>query len=140
MTTPRSVPDTRDATSGQYPLLLVDDDSESLSASSRMLRGAGYSVATESAGDRVLRLVRTTGTRLVISELYVACSEGRCVVAVLMADRMRLPRVSVLVHTRYATSTDVNWALAAGADAIVRKGARPGSLVIEVMRLLEAAA
>lgn len=124
----------------QYPLLVVDDDPETLAGTARLLRGAGYAIATESAGDRVLRMVRTSGAYLVISELYVACSEGRCVVAVLMADRMRLPRVSVLVHTRYNTPADVTWALAAGADAIVRKGARPGALVVEVMRLLEAAA
>ena len=45
--------------------------------------------------------VRGSFTRVVISEIYIACSEGRCVVTALKQERQRLPRVHVLVYTRH---------------------------------------
>ena len=75
--------------------------------------------------------------RLVVAELYVACAEGPCVVAVIKGDRARLPRLRVLVHTRHYSPADVAWALGARADAVVPKPAPGGVLLREVGRLLD---
>lgn len=74
--------------------------------------------------------------RMVVSEIYIPCSEGSCVVTALKQDRARLPRLRILVHTRHTSPADVEWALAAGADTIVYKPAQDGALVREVARLL----
>jgi CheY-like chemotaxis protein len=80
-------------------------------------------------------LVRTEVMRLVVSELYIPCAEGTCVVTALKADRTRLPRLRVLVHTRHTAAADDAWALAAGCDAVLHKPGSAGALVREVRRL-----
>jgi CheY-like chemotaxis protein len=119
------------------PVLVVDDDPGAAVTTRATLAAGGYAVAVEAAGDAVLRLVRESLIRLVVAELYVPCSEGPCVVAALKQDRMRLPRLRVLVYTRHAAPADLGWALDAGADAIVPKAARAGVLLREVGRLLD---
>ena len=121
------------------PVLVVDDDPGGAAATGARLSAGGYGVATEPGGDAVLGLVRASLVRLVVSELYIPCGEGRCVVTALKQDRTRLPRLRVLVHTRHTAPADVDWALAAGADAVVRKPAAAGVLLREVRRLVEAA-
>jgi len=118
------------------PLLVVDDDAGGSAATRVALVDGGYTVATECGGDEVLRLVRASLMRMVVSELYIPCGEGRCLVTALKQDRMRLPRLRVLVHTRHSTPHDLEWALAAGADTVVPKPARDGVLLREVGRLL----
>ena len=120
-------------------VLVVDDDPAGATATQATLAGGGYAVAAEAEGDAVLRLVRTSLVRLVVTELYIPCAEGRCVVAVLKGDRMRLPRLRVLVHTRHTAPVDLEWALGAGADAVVPKPARNELVLREVGRLLDAA-
>lgn len=118
-------------------VLVVDDDLASGSATLATIAGAGFSVATESGGDAALRLVRALLVQLVVSELYIPCAEGPCVVAALKKERSRLPRLRVLVHTRHTATADLEWALGAGADAVVSKRARRGVLLREVRRLLD---
>jgi len=105
------------------PVLVIDDDPAGAAATRATLAGGGYGVAAEAAGDAVLRLVRASLVRLVVSELYIPCAEGRCVVTALKQDRARLPHLE--------------WALGAGADAVVPKPARGGVLLREVGRLLD---
>ena len=102
------------------PVLVIDDEPAGAATTLGWLAGAGYPTAAESAGDAVLRLVRTEVMRLVVSELYIPCGEGACVVTALKQDRTRLPRLRVLVHTRHTAAADDAWALAAGCDALVR--------------------
>ena len=118
-------------------LLVVDDDSAGSAATQAILAGGGYAVTAEAAGDAVLLLVRESLVRLVVSELYIVCAEGPCVVAAIKRDRTRLPRLRVLVHTRHDAPADVAWALDAGADALVPKPASGGVLLREVGRLLD---
>jgi CheY-like chemotaxis protein len=73
--------------------------------------------------------------RLVVSELYIPCAEGRCVVTALKSDRLRLPRLRVLVHSRHTAPADDAWALAAGCDALLHKPASARALEREVRRL-----
>jgi len=117
------------------PIIVVDDDPVGASSTLATLESGGYPGVAEADGDAVLRLVRTALTRLVVSELYVSCSEGACVVTALKQDRARLPRLRVLVHTRHASEADTAWALAAGCDALVPKPAGAGVLLREVRRL-----
>jgi CheY-like chemotaxis protein len=147
---PTEVPEVPDLTVGQPaendgltappapPVLVIDDDPAGAAATQATLAGGGYGVTAEAAGDAVLRLVRASFVRLVVSELYIPCAEGCCVVAALKQDRTRLPRLRVLVHTRHAAPADLEWALGAGADAVVPKPARGGVLLREVGRLLDA--
>ena len=117
------------------PVLVVDDDLAEGAATRRMLEASGYSTAFESTGDAVLRRVRSEVIRLVVSEIYIPCSEGSCVVTALKVERDRLPRLRVLVHTRHTGPDDDAWALAAGGDGVLHKPASAQSLVREVERL-----
>jgi DNA-binding NarL/FixJ family response regulator len=73
--------------------------------------------------------------RLVVSEIYIPCSEGRCVVTALKHERAQLPRLRVLVHSRHTAPEDLEWALAAGGDAVVGKPTASDVLLREVRRL-----
>ena len=96
------------------PVLVIDDQPADVATTLGRLAEAGYSAVAESNGDAVLRLVRADLMRFVVSELYVPCAEGTCVVAALKRDRTRLPRLRVLAHSRHTTPSDDAWALAAG--------------------------
>jgi CheY-like chemotaxis protein len=117
------------------PVLVVDDEPAGAATTLGWLAGAGYPTAAESAGDAVLRLVRTEVMRLVVSELYIPCGEGACVVTALKQDRTRLPRLRVLVYSRHTAAADDAWALAAGCDALLHKPASAAACVREVRRL-----
>lgn len=117
------------------PVLVVDDEVEGSAATVSKLSDAGYTTATESDGDAVLRLVRTDVMRLVVSELYIPCTEGRCVIAALKQDRSRLPRLKVLAYSRHTGRADDEWALAAGCDVVLHKSAFATALIREVRRL-----
>ena len=124
------------ASASAFPPVLVADDSLAESAVTlASLEVAGFAAVAESEGDAVLQRARRSLTRVLISELYVPCAEGGCVVRVLKGERARLPRIQVLVHTRHTTDLDAEWAFAAGCDAFVPKGAPAGVLVREIRRL-----
>ena len=63
--------------------------------------------------------------RLVVSELYIPCTEGACVVTALKQERARLPRLRVLAHSRHTGPADDAWALAAGVMACSTSRGRP---------------
>jgi CheY-like chemotaxis protein len=117
------------------PVLVVDDDPQGATMTTSILAEGGFRVVGEARGDSVLRLVREAVMRLVVSELYIPSAEGHCVVHALKSDRARLPRLRVLVHTRYTTDADMEFALSAGADAVVLKPSRADVLLREVRRL-----
>ena len=117
------------------PIVVVDDDPAGASSTLAALESGGYPGVGEADGDAVLRLVRTVLTNLVVSELYVPCTEGVCLVTALKQDRARLPRLRVLVYTRHTREADTTWAFAAGCDALVPKPAGAAVLLREVRRL-----
>ena len=116
-------------------MLVVDEDAVAAVATVAALASGGYRGTGEADGDAALRHVRAALVRLVVSELYVACAEGPCVVTVLKGERDRLPRLRVLVYTRHEQEADVEWALATGCDALVCKSAVVEVLLREVGRL-----
>lgn len=117
------------------PVLVIDDDAAGATTTLGRLAAAGYPTAAEADGDAVLRLVRAAAMRLVVSELYIPCAEGRCVVTALKQERARLPRLRVLAHTRHTTAADDAWALAAGCDGVLHKPGSAAALIREVRRL-----
>ena len=117
------------------PVLVIDDDPLGEAQTLGWLAAAGYRTTAEPDGDAVLRLVRAELVRLVVSELHIPCAEGACVVAVLMGDRARIPRLHVLVYTRHTSPADDAWALAAGCDTVLHKPAAPAAFVHELRRL-----
>ena len=123
------------APTGSPPVLVVDDDPAGAATTLGWLAGAGYPTAAEGDGDAVLRLVRAELMRLVVSELYIPCAEGACLVTALKRERARLPRLRVLVHSRHTAAADDVWALAAGGDAVLHKPASTDALVREVRRM-----
>ena len=137
MISPHASDDASQDASDAPPVLVVDDDEGAGRKTITRLARGGYAGTAESDGDDALRHVRAELVRLVVSELYVACSEGPCVVTVLKGDRTRLPRLRVLIYTRHERDTDMEWALATGCDALVRKSARNGIFLREVRRLDE---
>ncbi len=120
---------------GAAPVLVIDDDPAAATVTLGRLAASGYPTTAEADGDAVLRLVRTEVMRLVVSELYIRCAEGACVVTALKQDRARLPRLRVLVHTRHTSAADDAWALAAGCDGVLHKPGSGETLVREVRRL-----
>jgi CheY-like chemotaxis protein len=131
----RSLDDaSRDALDGP-PVLVVDEDSIAAETTLDALAGGGYPCIGASSGDAAIRHVRAALVRLVISELYVACLEGPCIVTVLKGERERLPRLRVLVYTDHGLDADLEWALATGCDGLVLKSAEPSVLIREVARL-----
>lgn len=121
--------------SAHAPVLVLDDIVAQSVVTVTTLQDAGFRAVAESNGDAALRRARSELTHLMVSELYVPCAEGSCVVSVLKADRRRLPRLQVLVHTRHSSALDTDWALAAGCDAIVPKGGASDVLIRELRRL-----
>lgn len=116
-------------------ILVIDDDRAAADVTQTTLSDAGYQVLAEAQGDVALKLIRSSPMQLVVSELYIPAAESQCVVTALKAERSRIPRVRVLVHSRHKTPTDVEFALTAGADAFIRKPARADILLREVERL-----
>jgi CheY-like chemotaxis protein len=123
------------APSGVPPILVVDDLAEHRAATAAALSTDGYPAVEAAEGDAVLRLVRARLVRLVVAELYIPCSGGRCVVTCLKQERGRLPQLRVLVHTRHTRPEDREWALDAGCDGLVPKSAPTAVLLREVRRL-----
>ena len=117
------------------PVLVVDDNPGESAHTIATLRAGGFAAVGESEGDSALQRARGSVTHVLVSELYVPCAEGDCVVRVLKSDRARVPRLLVLVHTRHTTQLDREWALAAGCDAVVPKGASAAVLIREIRRL-----
>lgn len=121
-------------TAGSAPVLVIDDAGRG-ETTLRWLADAGYRTASATDGDSVLRLVRTELMHLVVSELYVPCAETTCVVSALKSERMRLPRLRVLVHSRHTSAADDAWALDAGCDGVLHKPGSADALIREVRRL-----
>jgi DNA-binding NarL/FixJ family response regulator len=117
------------------PVLVIDEDAVASVATLAALADGGFHGTGEASGDAALRHVRASLVRLVVSELYVACAEGPCVVTVLKAERARLPRLQVLIYTRHEREVDVEWALGTGCDALVLKSAVVEVLLREIGRL-----
>jgi CheY-like chemotaxis protein len=137
---PDALPATRRSSGSLQPVLLVDDDPVTALANEALLASAGYQVAREARGDAVLRLVRTMFMRMVVSELYVPCSEGPCVATILGGERQRYPRLRIVVLTGHYRPQDRAWAMASRCDVILAKGAAASGLVREVRRLDDYAA
>jgi CheY-like chemotaxis protein len=116
-------------------VLVVDDDESGSAATAVILAHGGYASTRESDGDAVLRLARSDVLRLVVSELYIPCAEGRCVITALKLDRRRLPRLMVLAYSRHTAPADDQWALSAGCDSLLHKPAPAADLIREVRRL-----
>ena len=121
--------------SSSPPVLVVDQDEHAAAITLAALGDGGYPSVGEQDGDAALRHARSALVRLVVSELYVACAEGPCVVTVLKGERDRLPRLRVLVYTEHGQRADIEWALATGCDAFVLKSAEARVLLREVARL-----
>jgi len=121
--------------SARPPILVVDDNPAESAATVAALAAGGLAAVAESEGNAALGHARHSLTHLLISELFVPCAEGACLVRVLKGERARLPRLRVLVHTRHFTEPDTEWALATGCDAVVPKGASMAVLLREVRRL-----
>ncbi len=117
------------------PLLLIEPVPAEAADTRTALETGSYVVVQVADGDAALRVVRATLMRCVVSELYIPCSEGRCVIAALRGDRTRLPRLRVLAYTRHHTPEDRTWALDAGADGVLAKPASAAVLLREVRRL-----
>ena len=116
-------------------VLVIDDAARDAATTLARLARVGYPVVAEADGNAVLLLVRTEAMRLVVSELYIPCAEGACVVTALKQERARLPQLRVLAHSRHTGPADDAWALAAGCDGVLHKPGSAASLVREVRRL-----
>src|SRR5687767_14958195 len=88
-------PSDDDARADVPPILVVDDLPGGADATLRVLRVGRYRGVAEQRGDDALRVIRSQLTRLVVSELYIRCAEGTCLVTALKQERHRLPRLQI---------------------------------------------
>jgi len=129
------MPETDSDTTPISPILVVDDNPAAAAAAAATLVAAGLPARCDIDCEAALRFVRAERVRVLVSEIYVPCSEGPCVVAVLKGDRHRLPRLRVLVHSRHTRPEDIEYAFANGADAFVPQTAPDEVLLREIRRL-----
>jgi CheY-like chemotaxis protein len=106
-------------TRGPAPLSTIvvagdpDEDARLILASG--LTYAGYRVRLAGTGDELLREAGSEDVSLVIAEVGLPCSEGRCAIAALKRTP-ELRHIPVLAYSAPARAMDEARALASGAD------------------------
>jgi FixJ family two-component response regulator len=101
------------------PLIAVVDDEEAVRAAlGRLIRAAGYTVATFASGAEFLRSVSEQHPHCVVLDLHMPQLNGFDVQVALQQARLRIPLV---VITGDDTRSSRTLALAYGAAAYLRK-------------------
>lgn len=108
------------------PVILIadDDDGEARTTLQRRLVHDGYVVVTANTGDAAILLARGMRPALLISELYLACADGPCLVHAVRRDA-EFRGLPIIAYTAFAFPVDRAWAADARVDMFVRK---PGAL------------
>lgn len=100
-------------TDGTQTILVVDSNAETRAKLARDLASTGCTVLEAEDGDKGLEIVRNSGVRLVVSELFLKTAESDCLIQAIRQNRVHGTRV--LAHTVRRKSADRDWAKLWGA-------------------------
>jgi DNA-binding response OmpR family regulator len=118
-------------------VLIADDDPDILELVSLTLERDGYEVLPARSGEEALRIAGERTLHLAVLDLMMPGIDGHEVTRRLRAVEGE-PRLPILILSAFAEDRQAAMALAAGADAYMRKPfsprellARAGSLILE---------
>lgn len=126
---------------GAGRVLIVDDDADARDSLKILLETAGYEVEVAANGSRALRLQRTRPADAVITDIFMPISDGIETVKEMRTEFPDLRIIAVSAGGRtVGTDTYLAVALAAGADAVLRKPMDFDELLSLLQKLLTGAA
>ena len=115
----RAEPAPSDTLAGpERPILVVEDDGDTLEAAVEILRSAGYRISTAADGWQALESVRQERPRLIVLDLSMPVMDGRQFLTELRRDR-RLSSIPVVLMSADGHLKDKATAL--GSVAYVEK-------------------
>lgn len=118
------------------PLVLIaDDDPDILELVSLTLEGDGYDVAQARNGEEALRIASERHVHLAVLDLMMPGIDGYEVTHRLRSSA-REHRLPILILSAFAEDRQAAQALAAGADAYIRKPFSPRELLAKAGSLI----
>jgi two-component system chemotaxis response regulator CheY len=99
-----------------YTVLIADADSSVRRDLSSELSAMGLTVFEAADGQSALRTVQENDIRVVLCELYLRTELESDLITAIRSNKS-LNRTRTVVHTRFLTSNDRDWARHVGADA-----------------------
>jgi DNA-binding response OmpR family regulator len=115
--------------------LIADDDPDILELVSLTLEGDGYEVALARNGEEALRIASERHIHLAVLDLMMPGIDGYEVTRRLRAGS-REHRLPILILSAFAEDRQAAQALAAGADAYMRKPFSPRELLAKAGSLI----
>ena len=126
---------------GAGRVLIVDDDADARESLKLLLETAGYEVEAAANGSHALRLQRMRPADAVITDIFMPISDGIETVKQMRTEFPDLRIIAVSAGGRtVGTETYLAVALAAGADAVLRKPMDFDELLAMLKKLLARAA
>lgn len=114
-------------------ILLVDDKVEFLKVLSERLKLRGYQVTAVGSGGEALKAVEREPFDVIVLDLVMPVMDG---VETLRRLRKLDPRSQIIVFSGYATSQEVDQAMALGANDFLAKPADLDSLLERINRAI----
>ncbi len=93
-------------------ILIVDDDVQSLSSTSRILQHSGHEVISAASGDQALKLLETVTPSLIVTDVRMPGMSGMQFVEAYQKKGLNIPFV---VMTAFGEVQDAVWAMKMGA-------------------------
>jgi two-component system cell cycle response regulator DivK len=124
-----------DPTPHRLVVLVVDDNPDILSAHAEILRRAGLEPLTARDGQAALELAFRLRPDVIVIDLWMPEMDGFEVARALRADE-RTRGTPIIAFTSLGYT--VRKAVAAGCDALVRKGDDPEQLLVTIRKLTRA--
>jgi CheY-like chemotaxis protein len=126
---------------GAGRVLIVDDDADARESLKILLETAGYEVEAAANGSRALQLQRMRPADAVITDIFMPISDGIETVKQMRTEFPDLRIIAVSAGGRsVGNETYLAVALAAGADAVLRKPMDFDELLALLQKLLTGAA
>jgi DNA-binding response OmpR family regulator len=122
---------------GAGRILIVDDDGDARESLKILLETAGYEVEAAANGSHALRLQRSRPADAVVTDIFMPVSDG---IETIKELRTEFPDVRIIAVSAGGRSvggeTYLAVALAAGADAVLRKPMDLDELLAMLKKLL----
>ncbi len=118
-----------------WPVLVVDDEPDSLTVATMLLELCGAHVITASNGQEGLEMARLYRPKFIISDLSMPRMSGWQMLHELKAD-VRTSDIPCIALTAHAMEGDRNRAIAAGFHNYLTKPLRPETFANDLLRLL----
>jgi CheY-like chemotaxis protein len=122
---------------GAGRILIVDDDADARESLKILLETAGYEVEAAANGSHALRLQRSRPADAVVTDIFMPVSDG---IETIKGFRTEFPDVRIIAVSAGGRSvggeTYLAVALAAGADAVLRKPMDLDELLAMLKKLL----